>query len=308
MAKKQQLVATIQDLPSPDLPVPNMHFIPTFPTAAGTPNSPKPPTAFSGAVETFVANPIERIRTELQKIRKKDPLALVCVVAFGLTDGLLLDILANMNTLAIVQKTFTSPGLIERYLRLGCKIPRGDMPGNIFPNLVRKDGQNDFGILDGFRWLGDFHITTRLLKNEGRPFLHTKLLVVLTHDEKGNLVPYVAYLGSANFSVNAEKSFELISRTTDADYIRKLFDVFGYYWSLSEGAYNFSQGLTPTYTWVKKPVKVTVPACKSCGGSGALKTLWVNGDDNDPSPHRLLLCEKCGGTSLFLKEHQTVVR
>jgi hypothetical protein len=307
MAKTKTMKVTMEEEPRPSMPVPDAWFINTHPTVAGDAAAPKPPSAFSGAVETFVTKPIERIRTELQKIMKKDPLALVCAVAFGLTDSFLLNILANMNTLAIVQKTFTSPGLLEKYLRLGCKIPRGDMPGNIFSHLVRKDGQDDLGILDGLRWLGDFTITTRLLKNEARPYLHSKLLIVMIHDDKGNLIPHVAYLGSANFTANAEKGFELINRTQDIDYISKLFDVFGYYWSLSEGLYNFSQGLTPTYTWLKKPGKFTAAVCK-CGVSSSLKTSWVNGDDKEYYPHRVLRCEKCGGSMPFLKEHQPVIR
>jgi len=307
MTKAKKMTVTVEEEPRPNMPVPDAWHVNTHPTMAGDAHAPKPPNAFSGVVDTFVMQPIERIRVELKKIMKKDPLALVCAVAFGLTDAFLLDIMANMNTLAIVQKTFTSPGLLEKYLRLGCKIPRGEMPGNIFSHLVRKDGQNDFGIVDGLRWLGDFTITTRLLKNEARPYLHTKLLLVMIHDDKGYLVPYVAYFGSANLTANAEKGFEMISRTVDVDYISKLFDVFGYYWSLSEGLYNFSQGIMPTYTWLKKPEKFASAVCK-CGASGLLKTSWVNGDDKDPYPHRVLRCEKCEGSMPFVKEHQPVIR
>lgn len=288
-------------------PVPDDYFPMSFPTVAGTPDAPKPPSGFQGVIETFVTTPIERIVTELTKLHKKDPLMLVCVVGFGLTHTFLLNLLACVNTLAVVQKAFPGQDLLKKYLRLNCRIPRGDLPGNIFSHLVRKDGQKDFGLLDGFRWLGDFHQTMRLLKNEGRAYAHNKLLVVLVHNDAGALVPAVAWFGSPNFTNNAEKSFEMISRTTDIDLIWKLFDVFGYYWSLSEGLYNFSQGLTPSYTWLKKAEKFgTAPKCKSCG-KGPLVPVWVDSDDTDYGPHRVLRCE-CGNTMPFLKEHQPVIR
>jgi len=304
MAKKLTVIET-EHLPKP---VPNDFFSASFSTVAGTPGAPKPPNGFSGSVETFVTEPMNHIIADLTKLLKKDPAALVFVNCFVMTHPILFNVLSNLNTLAVIQKASPTQDLLKRYLRLRCQIRRGDIPGGIFPHLVRRDGQDDYGVAEGFRWLGDQHQTQRWLQNEGRPFNHTKLLGAYTHGDSDMLVPAFAWFGSANHSGNAEKSFEMVHKTTDADYIRKLFDVFGYYWSLSEGLYNYSQGLTPTYTWLKKAGKFSaLPECKECESNEKWTPVWVDSEDTNSGPHRVLRCD-CGNVMPFLKEHQPVVR
>lgn len=304
MAKKLTVIET--DLLAK--PVPNSFFPTDFPTVAGTPGAPKPPNGFSGVKETFVTDPVTRMIADITKLRKKDPHSLVCVSSFVLTHPFLFNAMAHQgSTLAIAQKATPMQPQLKNYMRLFCHISRGDMPGNIFAHLIRRDGQNDFGRMDGFRWLGDAHQTLRWLKNEGRPFAHTKLLLGLGHNDQDKLEPAFGYTGSPNHTGNAEKSFEMVDRTTDKDYLWKLFDVFAYYWSLSEGLYNFSQGLTPTYAWVKKAPKFSdMPKCPTCDTNEKLLPIWVDSDDLDYGPHRVLKCE-CGHVMPFLKEHQPVV-
>lgn len=310
MAKKTVVTVSVENQTSRC--VPRQSFKADFPTVAGTPAAPTPPTDFDGVVTSVSSGANERIEEDVRRIYKND--GLVCIIGFVVTSLQLLLTCCTTNALVVAQKFLPNDDTTKLYRRLKCEYRRGQLPGNIFSHLVRRDGQDDFGIMDGFRFLGNYYYTTRKFVNEMRNFAHTKLLVGLLPEKKKKgggivLVPSFSWNGSANFSHNADHSFELVQRSQDAAYVKKLFDLFGYYWSLSEGMHNFAPGLTPTYTWQDKPAAFgPPPACPKCG-SLQMFPVWMDSEFQPGEAVRKLQCLHCKDEQIpFLNEYQTVVR
>jgi hypothetical protein len=311
MAKKTVVTVSVENQTSRC--VPKQRFRADFPTVAGIVGAPSPPTNFDGAVTSVSSGANEKIEEDIQRIYKND--GLVCIIGFIVTSIPILLGCITTNALVVAQKFLPNDETTKLYRRLKCAYRRDQLPGNIFSHLVRRDGQEDFGIMDGFRFLGNYYYTTRKFVNEMRNFAHTKLLIGLLPEKKKKggeivLVPSFSWNGSANFSHNADHSFELMQRSQDAAYVKKLFDLFGYYWSLSEGMHNFAPGLTPTYTWLDKPAAFGhSPACPKCG-SLHMFPVWMDSEFHAGEAVRKLQCleSECKEQIPFLNEYQQVTR
>lgn len=287
--------------------VPRQNFNIDFPTVAGTPGAPKPPTKFPGNVIAVSRDIIPQMLEDVQRIYKNE--GFVCMVGFIVTSMPLLLAMSVTNAIVVVQKYMPNDDTLKLYRRMKCLVRRNQLPGNIFPNLVRRDGQDDFGIIDGCRYIGNFYHTTKKLTNEARNYVHPKMLLGFMPEKKKKsgivYVPAFGWDGSPNFSYNAENNLELVHRTQDQGYILKLFELFGYYFSLSEGLHNFAPGLTPTYWWQDKPaVFGPSPACPKCG-SLSLVPVWVDSEHNSGEAVRKLYCLECKEQAPFLAEYRS---
>ena len=286
---------------------PNENFNVEFSTAAGAPGAPKRADDYDVIGKSVNLNIMDRVETDVLSLQKKN--GLVCVQGFGVTNARILAAAACVDALVLAQKNTVSKAVLESYINLRCARSRSDLPGNIIGHLTRRDGQDDCGRPDGFRWGGSWYNSVVSPQGTMRAYMHVKRVLGFVEGKTpSSLIPAFSYEGSANITHGAEGSFETMIRSTDAKTILRQFDDFAFFWSLSEGLYNFSQGIIPTYTWEPNPVVyTTAPVCPDCGKP--MYVAWVEPEKKSgKTPERKLLCISCTRSVDFLKEFQPVVR
>jgi len=217
---------------------------------------------------------------------------ILCFLWSILTHPRILHELAEGNSLGAVDKFSPTIRLADQYNRILCCVPRHKFPGNRIPNLVRRDGQNDYGLPDVTRVVGqDFGKSAPFRENETRPLMHKKTLVGLVPQGK-KFVAQMAFRGSANGTAHAENSWEDVERVDDPDYAKVLYDSFAHTYSMSEGLFAYAPGPMPTYEWRKRPPKtVAVPPCPACS-SHEIGLMWQA--QKGEALCRRLCCTSCG--------------
>jgi hypothetical protein len=267
-----------------------------FHTAAGSPNGPRILEGYTGVVTSYATDNTGRIEKDIFDFFEKHPDGVLLVGAFNLTNPRILQAAAGGNCLAFTQKFIPYVPTMDLYVKLRCSYTRDKLPGKIWPHLVRRDAQEDYGLCDGLRLVGNLYETVYKQQNEKRPFAHPKFIIgIVPAEKKGVWKGVFAWHGSMNFSLNAETSFEFMSRSVDSKYILNLAETFAFYWSCGEPLYGFSQGAVPEYTWKDAPAKfLPVPDCTSCGSARTLHPAWVRTKNRREFPHHVLRCAACG--------------
>lgn len=288
------------------IPVVNESFPAEFGyNSAGSSNSPGRPGKISLPNRDIYFLPEEAMEDIVKDIEHTKSLnGVVCISAYVLNNFRILDALEGANVMAVVQKDSFKVAILERYVNFRCLYPRSAFPGDIIPHLERRDGQNDFGLIEGVRLFGNYYPTPRLRKNENRPLGHDKLLVCLIPDVRtSKLAAKISWAGGMNLSNNAEVSFEFITRDYNSIIPEIAYQAIANTFSHSEGLYNFAYGVQHTYEWKKKPVKFPVaPPCTKCGGK-QIVPVWISYIKPSISV-RQLKCLDCGDESRrFLAEH-----
>jgi hypothetical protein len=277
-----------------------------FGSAAGTRDAPSRPNKFKVVGQVFTKN----IQEEMERDIRVTAMAqgLVCVSGFSVTSARLLIPSAITSALVLAQKWKPTEGVSGLYENIRCFFRRGDLPGNIMSHLVRRDRQDDHGVLDGVRFLGNLQQTIVKEQNSVNPYFHTKSIVLLVPGKNEKLVSYAAWFGGANPSFNSQGSLEMMTRSDDPKTVMHLFEDFSWLWSLSEGRHNLSLGMQPTYWWEKKAQRFSnPPKCPKPCGASQYYSVWISPDKGSLGPaYRVLKCAKCGKTVPFLEEHQPV--
>jgi hypothetical protein len=273
--------------------------------AADTPGAPRlPETKVIDKYRMIIYyNSLEYILKDIEMVKKRG--GVVCIQEYAFTNFRLLEKLAGVNVMAVIQKIKPNVPLTEKYNELTCSIRRYDFPGDVIPRLTRRDAQQDFGIIDSVRYVGNDYGTSRLLQYETRSYAHPKIIVMLVPDKNGKLCYYCAYYGSYNLSHSAEFSIEDMTRTTDPNDIEGRYMRFAHSWSYSEGLFSLSTGIDVTYFCEDKPVKYpTPPICPACR-SVLFGSKWFKSIDRPGDCERFLVCTACKSRSknVFLKEH-----
>ena len=302
MAKKLEVVLSDDsDMPRNGV---NARFTREFVHVADTHGAPEFPerVKIDARRELINANAMDRILEIIKDNQRKK--GVICISAHTVTHQGILSALKNGDSLVVMQKYNASEGMVAAYLKLGCSRRRNEFSGGIFPHLYRRDAQEDFGLMEAVRVLGDMQETIQKRQNTSKALSHSKILVALVPNSKGILVPDVGVMGSANLSYNAESSFETMMFTTDPKEVDAYYNLFGKYWSLSEGLYNYSMGLRATYYWDKKAAKFSKsPKCPACG-SDKLVVTWGRSAAQDSIVEKRLRCAKCRQQMPFLREFQ----
>jgi hypothetical protein len=281
----------------------NTSFANTTANTLGSPSRPRRIVSSDGKTEMLNTDIIERVVLDAKYVIENDGVFLVDAYIFS--NLWVLKELEKANVVVVVQKDYLHRRTQLAYLKLGCRYTRDQFPGVIMPNLLRRDGQDDHGIIDGVRFFGNAYPTPRARKNELRPMDHEKLIVGLIPNKNGILKPVFGYAGTANITHGADANFETMQRTIDSKLVEGYYNTIVHTFSLSEGLCNFSHGVEPTYTYVTKKVKLSaVPPCPKCSSTNRV-SLWTPPDPAKKLyvPHRVLRCTDCGDQSkLFLKE------
>jgi len=283
-------------------------FRASFPTAAGTVGAPRLDLSFRYNDGEPVEDLVTRFIDDAQVAYDKG--GMVLVLSPFVTDGAVIDVLQTLDTAVLTQKEYFKVPTLNEYVHFRTFFRRNDLPGGILDHLVRGDGQDDHGIIDGCRIIGNYYSTVLKRVNEIRPLMHMKLIVILWPDKKGGkLVPQVAYVGSANLSRQSRSSFELSTRYVDRKTLDGLFGIWSFMFSLSEGLFNMSNGLQPTYRWKDKvQVYSQVPACSDCG-SKMMAPMWMKiPEEHGNDIVRYLICNKCGERHPFIEEGKEVIQ
>lgn len=284
-------------------PVIRERFGAEFAHAAGTPGAPERPEDVSGVVTIKNKN----IFRDLIKDANDCYLTQghVMVTSLALTHPGLLDVFESLSATLVLQKFSPSKYLTERYTKFFSLYPRSAFPGDVLSHLVRRDGQQDYGLMDGVRFVGNFYANNVMRVNEKRPLLHSKPIVFLKPNKSGLLTPSVSWSGSANATENGEFSFEEMYRSEDPKIVMANYLSICHYYSLSEGMFNFSGGVVPTYWWEKKVVKYPMlPKCPACK-SRNLVVRWLRTEEHPREHYKYLACTEpgCGERLPYLDEH-----
>lgn len=202
-------------------------------------------------------------------------------MSFVLTDMDYVEALMDKDVSILVNK---GENLTEetaaRMALLGCTIPKTQFPDARLAHIVARDKSLDFGLLDGVRTFGNEKQAIR----GAIPLGHSRGLC------SGDLVKKKVVFrclstGTFNFSNNAPNSFEMWQTW----YGPEMADFFFKYWvdiySVSERLCNIRPGLTPEFTYVKKPGAYKVYVCPDCGVP--LRTYSLTKNDR-------LRCPQCG--------------
>jgi hypothetical protein len=304
VAKSSKVEVVIHDDKRMPRPTVNERFPQEFNFAADTPGAPElsEELKINNYSSIINYNFIPRLIADIRLAEKTK--SVVCIAAYVINHPHVLESLKNVDALILPQKYFATEETMDLYLSLSCSKRRFEFSGNIIPFLKRRDGQEDYACMDAVRFIGNQHQTTRMLQNETRPYFHPKIVSILTPNDNEILTPKIGYIGSSNISVNSESSFEIMRRTTDLAEVEAIYSVFAHCWSLSEGLYNLSQGLHPTYYWEKKPKFAAQPVCKECGND-RLIPIWTKSFVTDQI-ERKLKCSQCkqqAPWTQYLEEH-----
>lgn len=278
------------------LPAVKQYFSLSFPFAAGT--SGAPPLLDEIQLDKdhtlLYAGFIPRLLQKIEETKKRK--GVVCIAALIVTHPEVLKALQGVDTVIIMQK-FASRNshLVELYGELGCTYRRDAFPGDVISHLVRRDNQEDYGLLDGVRVIGNLHQTIRMVQNEDRPYANPKLVVGLDYSKStGKLKCSYCFNGSSNISVNSEHSFMHMMLTTAPKEVEAYYAGFAHYWSHSEELHNLSPGVEVRYLWEKQPVVYpTLPNCSGCGKPTRRKTMWVPDINNPKLAVQKMVCAEC---------------
>ena len=276
-------------------PVPTDNFTRDFKTIANTKGAPKPPDESDVGPGKTISDPnkaFAKIEEMLTEVRDKNGIA--CAAVSILTHHRLISLLASCRSIVLVDKFSPKKPLVRLYNQINAGILRNNMPGNVFPHL-ELDAYNDRGVIEGVRMVGKFKETVKLRENETRPNMHEKTLVTLLPQKKILKPAKAITSASMNWSYNSLNSFESIDYSEDLARADHVFQRFGYYWSLSEGLYDFCGSITPRFTWKKVPVKYNLmPKCPECGKKEFAPYWWQTNDMRYPI--RKLRCIECNET------------
>ena len=284
-------------------PVIREHFGAEFAHAAGTPGAPKRPEDVTGIVTRKNENIFSGLIQDANDCYMAGGHAMVTSLA--VTHPGLLDVFDAMSVTLILQKFSPSAGITARYNKLFSLFPRSAFTGNILSHLVRRDGQQDYGLMDGVRLVGNYYGNNVMRVNEKRPLVHPKPIVFLYPDKAGQLEPRISWDGSANATENGEFSFEEMNRSEDPKFVMANYLSVCHYYSLSEGLYNFSGGMVPTYWWEKKAVKYSAPPkCPACKNK-SMAVRWLRTEDHPREHRKYLFCTdpSCNERLPYLTEH-----
>ena len=281
-------------------PVIRERFGSEFAHAAGTPGAPERPENVTGVVTTKNKNVLFEIQQDATECCLKG--GHMAMINLALTNRGLIETAQAMSSTLIFQKFSPSIGLTRQYAEIVSKFQRDAFPGNIMSHLVRRDGQKDLGMTDGVRFMGNYYGNNVMRVNEKRPLLHPKLVIFLYPDKKGMLNPTVSWGGSANITENADFSFEEMYRSEDPKIVMANYLSFCHYYSVSEGLFNFSGGVVPTYWWESKAQSCKPPKCPSCKSS-AVYAQWLRTEEHPHEHRKYLVCEDCKERIPYLSEH-----
>ena len=303
-------VVVIKEELSLPSPVVDRHFTKEFVFAADTPGAPRLPEIVpAGNHSAYIySNIVTHILKEIRTTFDKG--GVVGITSLALSHPLILEALMQGSTMALIQKIGPGKGtgLVDAYTRLHCAFRRDAFPGNIIPHLVRKDGQEDYGLIDSVRFAGNQSQTSRMAYNEIRPMFHPKTMLHFVPNKAGKLELSCVFMGSMNFSRNAEGSWEVVERITEPARMTALYSGFEHWWSHSEGLFHFNQGMRGDYTYVKKAVKHPLPTpCVECG-SQKYVTIWARSLNNPEEVVLRLRCLDCGQRYPFLENNKPRVR
>ena len=275
-------------------PVPNQNFNMDFMPCAMTRGAPVLPRKvhlpttkdmyeFRGFFVDEVVNFIKEVHAEN---------GIVFQTSAILTHPRILHQLSEGNSVTVFDKFSPTIALANQYNSILCTVPRSQFPGNRIPHLVRRDGQDDRGIMDASRMAGlHFGRSAPFRENETRPLMHRKSMVGLFPAGKKFEVRCALKM-TANSTGNAENSWEEFTRIDDAPYARTIYDAIAHTYSFSEGLFAFAPGPMPTYEWRKHPPKTKkVPGCPECKSNAIGLTWWAK--KGEPLSRRLC-CADCG--------------
>jgi len=252
-------------------PAPDQNFNSDLATYAGTRGAPSLPQKRTYAkivnVTRYRANFMDEIIKFIRETNRADGMILAGLNI--LTHKDLINALEHGNCAVVVDKFRPTLRFARAYNNLVCYVRRNQLPGNCFAHLSRRDGQNDYGMIDAVRLVGDFRGSRAPLReNETSPLMHLKHAVRLLPGKGGKYIPTAAIRGTANWTRNAENSIEEIEIVEDPHYALHTYEYLAYVFSISEGLWHWSRGITPTYHWEERKVKYKNPGkCMVCGSS-----------------------------------------
>lgn len=283
-------------------PVIRERFGSEFAHAAGTPGAPERPENVTGVVTTKNSNVLRKIHDDARECNLKN--GHIMMVNLALTNKLLIDDTQNTSSTLVFQKFSPSIGLTRQYAEIVSHYQRDAFPGNIMSHLVRRDGQKDLGMTDGVRFMGNYYGNNVMRVNEKRPLLHLKFVVFLYPDKNGMLIPVISWGGSANPTENADFSLEEMYRSEDPKIVMANYLSCCHAYSLSEGLFNFSGGVVPTYWWETKAQTYKAPKCPSCK-SDKVYVRWLRTEEHPHEHRKYLVCEGRGCLERipYLEEH-----
>lgn len=286
---------------------PREDFNKLYPFAANTPGAPKRPVKIVIDKHTtmYGRDFIGEIVDDMHTAHNKNGVNFILSMG-GVTHPRIVEAAQKTNTMCVGQKVLfpTRSSILEAYGKFKCSIRRDQLPGDIFRHLVRRDGQQDFGLIDPYRQYGNLYRSSQMAHYEMRPYMHDKMVgsLVPKSEKSKKLVGMSVWDGSPNMTGNAPFSTERITRSTDPKRVEACFRFFADVWSKSQSLYNLSGGLVSEYLWLPSPVKYPpVPVCPECKKKAGATPVWTRSLVNPNNVVSRLQCMGCGHRVPFLE-------
>jgi len=190
----------------------------------------------SGSTELYFSDHMKFLCEHIQQAEE------IYGCVFNFTNRKVIDTLKNVKNCQILVDKRTT-GSIEDYGQLRCE-KRAEEFLSKYPQAFNDGRWNDR--LEPVRVVGSCR------DNEG--LMHSKFLIfVRNHDRRGNKVfqPYAVWMGSVNFSYNANRNCEVATFTKNRKLAKSMFEHYIEILARSESIYDYEQEFNPQW-WQRK--------------------------------------------------------